>query len=62
MLFLRSMLNPDGGGKLQSEIWKGADRPRPRIAGTHDALVVKLLVARGVPKAYIEVDTSKSKR
>jgi translation initiation factor 2D len=32
------------------------------VAGTHDALVVKLLTARGVPKAYIDVDTSKSKK
>ncbi|GJN93815.1 hypothetical protein Rhopal_006873-T1 [Rhodotorula paludigena] len=30
--------------------------------GTHDALVTKLLAARGVPKAFIEVDTSKSKK
>ncbi|BGO95274.1 hypothetical protein NBRC10512_003037 [Rhodotorula toruloides] len=30
--------------------------------GTHDALVVKLLTARGVPRAYIDVDTSKSKK
>ncbi|BGP58020.1 hypothetical protein JCM8202_001742 [Rhodotorula sphaerocarpa] len=30
--------------------------------GTHDALVTKLLTAYGVPKAYIEVDLSKSKK
>ncbi|GAA6053748.1 hypothetical protein JCM3770_005098 [Rhodotorula araucariae] len=30
--------------------------------GTHDALVVKLLTGRGVPRAYIDVDTSKSKK
>jgi translation initiation factor 2D len=32
------------------------------LTGTHDALVVKLLTARGVPKAYMDVDTSKSKK
>ncbi|GAA5862094.1 hypothetical protein JCM3774_006173 [Rhodotorula dairenensis] len=30
--------------------------------GTHDALVTKVLAAFGVPKAYIEVDLSKSKK
>ena len=30
--------------------------------GTHDALVVKLLTARGIPKAFIDVDLSKSKK
>ncbi|TKA54794.1 hypothetical protein B0A53_02603 [Rhodotorula sp. CCFEE 5036] len=30
--------------------------------GTHDALVTKLLTAYGVPKSYIEVDLSKSKK
>lgn len=32
------------------------------LVGTHDALVTKLLIARGIPKQYIDVDTSKSKR
>jgi hypothetical protein len=32
------------------------------VTGTHDALVVKLLTARGVPKRYVEVDLSKSKK
>jgi len=32
-------------------------------AGTHDALVVKLLTQKfGVPKRYVEVDLSKSKK
>ncbi|GAA5891504.1 hypothetical protein JCM8208_007305 [Rhodotorula glutinis] len=30
--------------------------------GTHDALVVKLLTVRGIPKAFIDVDLSKSKK
>ncbi|GAA6007597.1 hypothetical protein JCM11491_004220 [Sporobolomyces phaffii] len=30
--------------------------------GTHDKLVVSLLVSKGVPKRYIEVDLSKSKK
>jgi hypothetical protein len=34
----------------------------PLDTGTHDALVTKLLTAYGVPKSYIEVDLSKSKK
>ncbi|GAA5969333.1 hypothetical protein JCM21900_002814 [Sporobolomyces salmonicolor] len=30
--------------------------------GTHDALVTKLLLARGVPKAYVDLDLTKSKK
>ncbi|ORY72895.1 hypothetical protein BCR35DRAFT_307416 [Leucosporidium creatinivorum] len=43
---------------------KKGQQPKVEIMcqGTHDALVTKLLIARGVPKQYIDVDTSKSKR
>lgn len=32
------------------------------VQGSHESLVLKALIGRGVPKIYIEVDTSKAKR
>lgn len=33
-----------------------------RCAGSHEALVTKILTEKGLPKSYIEVDRSKAKR